>query len=176
MLADSMIQAFLNTGRLRIDGGPSFTENPDVLQPASYEVTLGALMLRPMVKDKLRRWFTDTGNLGYHVIEPGQFLLATTTERIALPSSLSARVDGKSSLARQGLMVHSTAGFIDPGFEGQITLELSNVGPWSLPLVAGQRIAQLTFEFMDGKVERPYGTESLRSHYQGQEGPTSAAL
>jgi dCTP deaminase len=85
-----------------------------------------------------------------------------------------ARIEGKSTLARKGLAIHSTAGFVDPGFHGTLTLELSNVGAWPIVLEAGMPIAQLSFDYVDGKVDRLYGSKGLGSHYQDQSGPTAA--
>lgn len=102
----------------------------------------------------------------------GEFLLATTFEYIEMPDDLVARVEGKSSLGRQGLMVHVTAGFIDPGFKGNITLEMYNLSPMPFVLKAGMKICQLSFSRVEGRVLRPYGHPELGSKYQGQQGVT----
>lgn len=106
-----------------------------------------------------------------HVIKPGEFVLACTNERIELPADIVARVEGKSSVGRVGLAVHITAGFIDPGFEGQITLEIGNLGPWPIRLHAGMRIAQIAFQRMAEPAVVPYGN---KGHYQGQVGPVES--
>lgn len=106
---------------------------------------------------------------GSFVITPGSFVLAATQETVRLGHALAGRIEGKSSLGRLGLMVHSTAGFIDPGFEGQITLELSNLANAPMRLYPGMPIAQLAVFRMAGRVELPYG---MTGKYQGQTGPT----
>ena len=106
------------------------------------------------------------------ILHPGEFVLAATLERVGLPAHLVGRVDGKSSLGRLGLLTHATAGFIDPGFEGHITLELSNVATLPITIYAGMRVAQVSFEAMTTPADRPYGSEGMTSKYQGQRGPT----
>ena len=106
------------------------------------------------------------------ILHPGEFVLGATLERLSLPDDLVARLDGKSSLGRLGLQVHSTAGLADPGFEGQITLELSNVASLPITIYPGMRVAQLVFERLTTPAERPYGHGRLNSKYQGQTGPT----
>lgn len=107
-------------------------------------------------------------------IRPGEFILASTSDIIIMPFDLVGRVEGKSSLGRIGLMVHSTAGYIDPGFSGQITLELSNVGRHPIYLYENMPIAQISFMKVSGKVERPYASKGLNSKYQNQFGPTES--
>jgi len=109
------------------------------------------------------------------ILHPGEFVLGATLERLGLPDDLVARLDGKSSLGRLGLQVHSTAGLADPGFEGQITLELSNVASLPIAIYPGMRIAQLVFERLTTPADTPYGQGSLNSKYQGQAGPTPSA-
>jgi dCTP deaminase len=106
------------------------------------------------------------------ILHPGEFVLGSTYERVALPADLAARVDGKSSLGRLGLLIHSTAGFIDPGFDGHITLELSNVASLPITLYPGMKIGQISFLRMTSPAEVPYGAKQLGSKYQGQRGPT----
>jgi dCTP deaminase len=159
-------------------------------QPASLDLRLGNQF----------KWFeapTDSGSLdptvsypkewvgtctvphvegaeAFYMLEPGVFTLATTLEAVRMPSDLVARVEGKSSLGRLGLIIHATAGFIDPGFKGNITLEMMNLSPRPIALKIGMRICQLSFEKVDGRVERPYGHPSLGSKYQGQQGVTES--
>lgn len=144
--------------------------NPDQLQPASYDVRLG------------REVRTEFG-ISYDIsgdtfrMAPGQFMLGHTEEHFRIPAHLCARVDGKSSVGRRGLAVHVTAGFIDPGFQGQITLELvnhSNVKDFHL--VPGMLIAQVTFHRLTDRPERLYGDPALGSHYQNQTGATAAVV
>jgi dCTP deaminase len=108
------------------------------------------------------------------ILHPGEFVLGATFEVLRLPDDLVARLDGKSSLGRLGLQVHSTAGLADPGFEGQITLELSNVASLPIAIYPGMRIAQLVFERLTTPADRPYGAGGLGSKYQGQRGPTAS--
>lgn len=128
--------------------------NPDQIQPASYDVTLSVAGLTS-------EW-----------LRPGEFMLASTNEVFVIPSWLAARVEGKSSWGRRGLLVHATAGFIDPGFRGDITLELANIGREPLRLVPGMAISQVSFHELSTPARRPYGSPGLGSHYQGQRGPT----
>ncbi len=106
------------------------------------------------------------------VLHPGEFALGCTYERLRLPQHLAARLEGKSSLGRLGLATHVTAGFIDPGFVGQLTLELSNVSTLPIVLWPGMKIGQVCFLALTSPVQHPYGTIGLGSHYQGQDGPT----
>ncbi|MGI8631267.1 MAG: dCTP deaminase [Solirubrobacterales bacterium] len=108
------------------------------------------------------------------ILHPGEFVLGQTLERVKLPDDLVARLEGKSSLGRLGLLIHSTAGFVDAGFEGNLTLELSNVANLPITLYQGMPIGQISFMRMDGPVERPYGTASAGSKYQGQDEPTAS--
>ena len=106
------------------------------------------------------------------ILHPGEFALGSTLERVALPDDTVARLEGKSSLGRLGLLIHSTAGFIDPGWDGHLTLELSNVANLPITLYYGMKIGQISFLRMTTPVERPYGSAGLGSKYQGQRGPT----
>ena len=106
------------------------------------------------------------------MLHPGEFVLAATYERVSLPDDVAARLEGKSSLGRLGLLTHSTAGFIDPGFDGHITLELSNVAGLPIKLWPGMKIGQLCFFQLSSPAETPYGSDKYQSRYQGQRGPT----
>jgi dCTP deaminase len=106
------------------------------------------------------------------ILHPGEFVLGQTLERVTLPANLVARLEGKSSLGRLGLLIHSTAGFVDPGFSGNLTLELSNVANLPITIYEGMPIGQISFMRMEGSVENPYGTGPNRSKYQGQAEPT----
>ena len=105
------------------------------------------------------------------ILHPGEFVLGSTLERVALPDDLVARLEGKSSLGRLGLLIHSTAGFVDAGWDGQLTLELSNVASLPITLYPGMKIGQISFHTMSTAAENPYGTTELGSKYQGQVGP-----
>ena len=106
------------------------------------------------------------------ILHPGEFVLGSTLERIVLPDDLVARLEGKSSLGRLGLLIHSTAGFIDPGWDGHVTLELSNVANLPITIYHGMKIGQISFVQLSEPAEKPYGTGELGSKYQGQRGPT----
>ena len=106
------------------------------------------------------------------ILHPGEFVLGSTLERVSLPDDLVARLEGKSSLGRLGLLIHSTAGFVDAGFDGHLTLELSNVATLPITLYPGMKIGQISFLRMTTPADSPYGTASTRSKYQGQRGPT----
>ena len=106
------------------------------------------------------------------ILHPGEFVLGSTLERITLPDDLVGRLDGKSSLGRLGLLIHSTAGFIDPGWDGHVTLELSNVANLPITIYHGMKIGQLSFVQLSEPAEHPYGADALGSKYQGQQGPT----
>ncbi len=111
---------------------------------------------------------------GPFILHPGEFVLGQTLERITLPGDLVARLEGKSSLGRLGLLIHSTAGFVDSGFSGNLTLELSNVANLPIALYRGMKIGQISFFRMTSAVERPYGSHELGSKYQGQSTPTAS--
>jgi len=106
------------------------------------------------------------------ILHPGEFVLGQTLERVTLPNDLVARLEGKSSLGRLGLLIHSTAGFVDSGFSGNLTLELSNVANLPITIYQGMPIGQMSFMRMDAPVDRPYGSEETGSKYQGQAEPT----
>ncbi len=158
------------------------------IQPASYDVTLGNKLLVP----KLTTWAQKTMPAGglrreidlradkprdfveEHVLsdkgyrlDPGECVLAATSEMVTCPADMICSVDGKSTLGRCFLAIHATAGFIDPGFIGVVTLEITNHGPWGFVLYPGLCIGQLRFHWLNMQVERPYGSPGLGSHYQG---------
>ncbi len=108
------------------------------------------------------------------ILHPGEFVLAATYECVTLPDDVAARLEGKSSLGRLGLLTHSTAGFVDPGFTGHVTLELSNVATLPIKLGPGMKIGQLCFIRLSSPVEHPYGSAKHGSRYQGQRGPTAS--
>jgi dCTP deaminase len=108
------------------------------------------------------------------ILHPGEFVLGQTLERVKLPDDIVARLEGKSSLGRLGLLIHSTAGFVDCGWEGNLTLELSNVANLPITIYHGMPIGQISFMRMDGPVERPYGSGEAGSKYQGQAEPTAS--
>lgn len=149
------------------------------LNPASVDCTLHPTVLLPSpLYGELDVAAVPAGHTdpfvmdedGY-VLDPGEFLLACTNEVLTLPADVVGRVEGKSSIGRLGLAVHITAGFIDPGFQGQITLEVVNMAPWSIRLRPHMRIGQLAFHQMQSSANRPYGETG---HYHGQLGPTES--
>lgn len=163
--------------------------HPDRLQPASLELTLAPDVLAETIvykrdkygnRYKMVSWEPMTlcvdhalcAGVHHIYLHPGDFWLASTVETVQIPTDLVAQVNGKSSLARKGLVIHQTAGFIDPGFKGQITLELSNVSHKPIRLTTWMPVCQLVFMQMDGPADRPYGSAGLGSHYMGQKGPT----
>lgn len=137
-----------------------FDENN--LQPASYDLTLGDSFIFPKLSEDILK----LEGMGYIIMQPNDFILATTVETVKIPYDLVGRVEGKSSLGRIGLLTHITAGFIDPGFEGKITLELKNIGSKSIALKIGCAIAQICFEELDEICSVPYNNE--RNNYQYQ--------
>lgn len=140
----------------------------DQVQPVSFEVRLGDSFLL----SRKKRWKEKRFKAGLFKLRPGAFALATTQEFVTIPNDIVAQVHGKSTLGRKGLLVHVTAGLLDPGFKGTITLELKNVSKRNIILHEGMRIAQLTFERLSSSVAIPYGDPRVNSHYQGQIGTT----
>lgn len=174
MLSDYVIRSRIEEGWLIVD-----PFDPSHVQPASIDLTLGRNFIKYTASDEpidpekpepLDRFSTDS-----LVLYPEDFVLGTTAERIGVPASVAARVEGKSTLGRLGLIVHSTAGFVDPGFEGNITLEMTNINVRPIILRAGMRICQIAYYPMVGPVDKPYGHKSLGSHYHGQSTVTPAA-
>ncbi len=108
------------------------------------------------------------------MLHPGEFVLGSTLERVSVPDDLVARLEGKSSLGRLGLLIHSTAGYVDAGWDGQLTLELSNVANLPITLYPGMKIGQISFVKMTTAADRPYGSSDLGSKYRGQEGPKAS--
>ncbi len=177
ILSDRDIKRHMDEGRIVID-----PLNEQDIQPASVDVRLGTNFR--VFRDSTSA-FIDPANLdeditesidvemgGTFVLHPGQFALGTTLERIAIPDDILGRLEGKSTLGRLGLLIHSTAGYVDPGWDGELTLELSNVANLPILLHPGMRIGQMCFETMSSPVDRPYGSPNLGSHYQGQVGAT----
>jgi dCTP deaminase len=155
------------------------------IQPASIDLRLDRTFVafrasrlpcldpRAMPTDATERIEVADGEA--FVLHPGDFVLGSTIERVKIPADLVARVEGRSSLGRLAIVVHATAGFIDPGFEGQITLELSNLGRTAVKLYPGMRISQIVLHEMKSPAERPYGS-GRGSKYQGQSGPVASRI
>ena len=177
ILSDRTIRAEIAAGRIGVD-----PFEPAMIQPSSIDVRLDHRFLvfrshtRPVIDVKqdlpdLTELVTATDAQPF-ILHPGEFVLGATLEVIRIPVDLVARVEGKSSLGRLGLLIHTTAGFVDAGFEGQLTLEFSNVATLPITLYPGMKIGQLSFLRMDGPAEHPYGSGTLGSKYAGQVGPT----
>lgn len=146
---------------------------PDrAFQPASLELHMDGTTYVPATDRYHGPYPVDSKG----VLEPGDFVLASTMETVRIPTDLVAQVNGKSSWARKGLIVHTTAGFIDPGFRGQITLELKNLGERAIKIPVGAPICQLVFFQMTSPALRPYGSKGLGSRYQDQKGVTGSRL
>jgi dCTP deaminase len=177
VLSDRTIRRLLGEGRIGID---PYAE--ELLQPSSVDVRVDKLFRvfrnsrYPFidVKQEMEELteLVEIDPQEAFILHPGEFVLGSTLERITLPDDLVARLEGKSSLGRLGLLIHSTAGFIDPGWDGHVTLELSNVANLPITIYYGMKIGQLSFVQLSEPAEHPYGTGSLGSKYQGQAGPT----
>lgn len=177
LLSDRDIRARVDIGDIELD---PFT--PEMIQPASIDVRLDRFFR--VFNDRQYTYVDpaeDQGELTEQfsvaqgepwILHPGEFVLGSTLERVHISSQIAARLEGKSSLGRLGILTHSTAGFIDPGFNGYITLELSNVSPLPVKLWPGMKIGQICFFELSSPAEHPYGSQALGSHYQGQRGPT----
>jgi len=178
VLSDRTIRRLIEEGRIGID---PFDE--ELVQPSSVDVRVDRLFRvfrnsrYPFidVKEPMED-LTELVEVGAaeqpFILHPGEFVLGSTLERITLPDDLVARLEGKSSLGRLGLLIHSTAGFIDPGWDGHVTLELSNVANLPITIYVGMKIGQLSFVQLSEPADRPYGATALGSKYQGQAGPT----
>jgi dCTP deaminase len=177
VLADRTIRRLIEDGRIGID-----PFDPALMQPSSLDVRVDRLFrvfrnsrypyidVKQAQEDLTEVVEVDDG--GPFILHPGEFVLGSTLERVTLPDDLVARLEGKSSLGRLGLLIHSTAGFIDPGFDGHVTLELSNVANLPITIYPEMKIGQLSFVQMAEPAEHPYGSDALGSKYQGQRGPT----
>jgi dCTP deaminase len=179
VLSDGTILRLVQDGRIRIEPW-----DPKLVQPASVDLRLGDSFrvfhnYRASVIDLHQppENLTEEVVVGAEesfVIHPGEFCLGRTLEWVELPDDIVARIEGKSSLGRLGLIVHATAGFCDPGWRGTLTLELNNLTRVPIKLHPGGLIAQLSFMTLDRPAERPYGTPELGSHYQGQRAATAS--
>ncbi|MFG1607191.1 dCTP deaminase [Actinoplanes sp. NPDC049265] len=155
---------------------------PELMQPSSIDVRLDRFFrvfnnhlythIDPSVQQDDLTAMVEVGEGEAFVLHPGEFVLASTLEVITLGDQLAGRLEGKSSLGRLGLLTHSTAGFIDPGFSGHVTLELSNVANLPIKLYPGMKIGQLCIFRLSSPAEHPYGSAVYGSRYQGQRGPT----
>jgi dCTP deaminase len=179
LLSDRDIRAEIAAGRVAVE---PFAES--MVQPSSVDVRLDRFfrvfenhkysVIDPSIEQsELTREVIVEPN-EHFILHPGEFVLASTYEVITLPDDIAGRLEGKSSLGRLGLLTHSTAGFIDPGFSGHITLELSNVANLPVKLFPGMKIGQLCLIKLSSPAEHPYGSAVYASRYQGQRGPTAS--
>ena len=179
LLSDRDIRASIDSGRLGID-----PFDPALVQPSSIDVRLDKYFrvfnnsrythIDPKLEMEDLTAPVEVPEGDPFVLHPGEFVLASTLEEFSLPDDLAGRLEGKSSLGRLGLLTHSTAGFIDPGFTGHVTLELSNVATLPIQLWPGMKIGQLCFFRLSSPAENPYGSPRYGSRYQGQRGPTAS--
>jgi dCTP deaminase len=176
LLSDRDIRAEISAGRLALD-----PFDDALIQPSSVDVRLDSLFrvfnntrythIDPAQRQDELTTLVEAKEGEPFVLHPGEFVLGATLERCSLPDDLAGRLEGKSSLGRLGLLTHSTAGFIDPGFSGHITLELSNVANLPITLWPGMKIGQLCLLRLTSPAENPYGSAAAGSKYQGQRGP-----
>jgi dCTP deaminase len=177
LLSDRDIRDEVDNGRVRLD-----PYDADMVQPSSVDVRLDRYFrvfenhryphIDPAAdQPDLTRAVEPEGEEPF-ILHPGEFVLGSTYEQVTLPDDIAARLEGKSSLGRLGLLTHSTAGFIDPGFQGHVTLELSNVATLPIKLWPGMKIGQMCFFRLSSPAQDPYGSKRHGSRYQGQRGPT----
>lgn len=179
LMSDRDIRAELEAGRIGLE-----PLEMSLLQPSSMDVRLDRFFRLfdnhkyPYIdpaesQEELTRMVEVDPNEAF-ILHPGEFVLGSTFECVTLPDDIAARLEGKSSLGRLGLLTHSTAGFVDPGFNGHVTLELSNVATLPIKLWPGMKIGQLCFFKLSSPSENPYGSAKYGSRYQGQRGPTAS--
>lgn len=179
LLSDSDIRSYVASGRVRLKPW-----DPEMVQPSSVDIHLDRFfrlfdnhkypVVDPAADQPELTRLIEVSADGEFVLHPGEFVLGATYERVTLADDVAARLEGKSSLGRLGLLTHSTAGFIDPGFSGHVTLELSNTATLPIKLYPGMKVGQLCFFQLSSPAERPYGAGATGSRYQGQRGPTAS--
>jgi dCTP deaminase len=179
LLSDRDIRAELDSGRVVLE-----PYDPAMIQPSSVDVRIDRLfrlfdnhkysVIDPAQEQPELTRLVEVDKGEAFVLHPGEFVLASTFEVVTLPDDVAARLEGKSSLGRLGLITHSTAGFIDPGFSGHVTLELANVATLPIKLWPGMKIGQLCFFRLSSAAEHPYGSAKYGSRYLGQRGPTAS--
>lgn len=177
LLSDRDIRSQIESGRVKID-----PYDPGLIQPSSIDVRLDRYFrvfenhkyphIDPAVEQPDLTRLVEVEADSEFILHPGEFVLASTYEVVTLPHDIASRLEGKSSLGRLGLLTHSTAGFIDPGFSGHVTLELSNVATLPMKLYPGMKIGQLCMFRLSSPAEHPYGSARYGSRYQDQRGPT----
>lgn len=179
ILSDRSIREALRAGRIEVD-----PLGDDCIQPSSVDVridryfrvfrnhTTPIIDVRQNLEDLTELIEMAPDDDRPFILHPGEFVLGSTAERIKLPTDIVGRLEGKSSLGRLGLLIHSTAGFIDAGWDGHITLELSNIATLPITLYPGMKVGQISFMTMTTEADVPYGSAAVGSKYQGQRGPT----
>ncbi|MFT4245926.1 MAG: dCTP deaminase [Micrococcaceae bacterium] len=179
LLSDKDILKNLETGNIKLDPAAD-----NMIQPSSIDVRVDKFFrlfdnhkyahIDPAIEqeDLTRMIEVPTGEP--FILHPGEFVLGSTYEQVTLGPKLAARLEGKSSLGRLGLLTHATAGFIDPGFSGHVTLELSNMATLPIKVWPGSKIGQLCFFELSSEADKPYGSKEYFSRYQGQRGPTAS--
>ncbi|WP_291378023.1 dCTP deaminase [Demequina sp.] len=179
LLSDRDIRTQIDSGRVALD-----PYDAAMIQPSSIDVRLDKYFrvfdnhkyasIDPSIEQPELTRLVEVDADRPFVLHPGEFVLGSTYESVTLPDDIAARLEGKSSLGRLGLLTHSTAGFIDPGFEGNVTLELSNTATLPINLWPGMKIGQLCFFQLSSPAEHPYGSTKYGSRYRGQRGPTAS--
>ena len=179
LLSDRDIRSCVDSGRVRLEPW-----DPQMIQPSSIDVHLDRFfrlfnnhkypVIDPAADQPELTRLVDVSAEGSLILHPGEFVLGSTYEKVTLADDVAARLEGKSSLGRLGLLTHSTAGFIDPGFSGHVTLELSNTATLPIALYPGMKVGQLCFFQLSSAAEKPYGSGASGSRYQGQRGPTAS--
>jgi dCTP deaminase len=178
-MSDRDIRASIEAGQIGLE-----PLDMSLLQPSSFDVRIDrffrlfdnhkyAFIDPAEQQDDLTR-FVEVAPDEPFILHPGEFVLGSTYEFVSLPDNIAARLEGKSSLGRLGLVTHSTAGFVDPGFNGHVTLELSNMATLPIKLWPGMKIGQLCFFQLSSPSETPYGSAKYLNRYQGQRGPTAS--
>ncbi len=177
ILSDQTLREELSAGRIVID-----PLGDDAVQPSSVDLHVDRYFrvfrndttpfIDPREQQEDLTELVEVSDGERFILHPGEFVLGSTLERVALPDDLVARLEGKSSLGRLGLLIHSTAGFVDAGWDGHLTLELSNVANLPIAIYPGMKIGQISFIRMTTPAEHPYGSDTTGSKYQGQRGPT----
>ena len=179
LMSDRDIRASIESGQIGLE-----PLEMSLLQPSSFDVRLDRFFrlfdnhkyafIDPAEDQSDLTQLIEVDPKEAFILHPGEFVLGSTYEFVTLPDNIAARLEGKSSLGRLGLMTHSTAGFVDPGFKGHVTLELANVSNLPIKLWPGMKVGQLCFFQLSSPSETPYGSEKYNNRYQGQRGPTAS--
>ena len=181
IFSDRSIKEAIDTGRIEID-----PYEASFVQPSSVDLRVDRVFrvfenhkyqhIDPRTHQPELTKEVEVKPDGHFVLHPGEFVLGSTFERVRLATDIVARLEGKSSLGRLGLLIHSTAGFVDPGFDGYLTLELANVANLPITIYPEMKIGQISFYQMSTDADHPYGSGEAGSKYQGQRGPTASRI